>query len=255
MGRFRKLLCPAIAAAIGLTILLNLGFWQVRRLAEKEALIEQVETGVDAAPIAAPKPDDWSSLSDQDDYRRVSVTGHFRDGHVFYYNSLSDPAGQYGGPGKMVYSPFETDDGWVVLINRGFLPHGLPTDQEALAVRAPGGKQSLTGMLRLSEKPVWTTPEPDQTARLWFARDTDVMGQAMGVDGAKLAPFSIDVEKEFTPASGLPQAGETLVRFKNDHLGYALTWFGLAATLIGVFLAYAATIVWPRKPDIGTKDA
>lgn len=253
MGRSGNLVFPLIAAVIGLTILLNLGFWQVRRLAEKETLIKQVEAGLEAEPIAAPGPDGWATLSDQDDYRRVTVSGQFITQYVFYYISLSDPAGTFGGPGEMVYSPFETDAGWTVLVNRGFLPYGLPEDQKKVAVSPPGGQQTLTGLLRVSEAPVWTTPEPDDQARLWFARDTAAMAASMGVDAARLAPFSIDVEKQFTPSTGLPQAGETLVRFKNDHFGYALTWFGLAATLIGVFLAYAATLLWPRKKEHSAK--
>ncbi|WP_420411952.1 SURF1 family protein [Roseibium sp.] len=249
MGRFGKLVIPSLAAIVGLTILLNLGFWQVRRLAEKEVLIEQVEAGLLAAPVAAPAPADWGRLSDVDDYRRVTVTGQFKDDHVLYYISLSDPVGTFGGPGEMVYSPFETDAGWTVLVNRGFLPYGLPEDRKKIALTPPAGDQTLTGLLRLSEAPVWTTPEPDLNARMWFARDTDAMAKSMGVDLKGLAPFSIDAEQQFTPPGGLPQAGETLVRFKNDHLGYALTWFGLAATLIGVFLAYAATLLWPRKKE------
>jgi len=249
MGRARKLIIPAIAAAIGLAILLNLGFWQVRRLAEKETLIAQVEAGLQETPSAAPPPASWHALSPANDYTKVALAGRFLEGYAFYYTSLSDPAGTFGGPGVMVYSPFETDEGWVVLVNRGFLPHGLPEDQTADAVAPPEGVQQVSGLLRLSEKPVWTTPEPDQAARLWFARDTDAMAAFMGLSGARLAPYSIDLELRFTPASGMPQAGETLVRFKNDHLGYALTWFGLAATLLGVFLAYAATVLWPRKTE------
>ncbi|MEO1112729.1 MAG: SURF1 family protein, partial [Pseudomonadota bacterium] len=110
----------------------------------------------------------------------------------------------------------------------------------------------VTGLLRLSEKPNWTTPEPNATDRLWFARDTGAMGEVLGLSPASLAPYSVDLGAAATPATGLPQAGETLVRFKNDHLGYALTWFGLAATLVGVFLAYAASVLWPRKQDAGT---
>ncbi|WP_395174772.1 SURF1 family protein [Roseibium alexandrii] len=248
MGRARKLIIPAIAAMIGLAILLNLGFWQVRRLAEKETLIEQVEAGLKSAAVAAPGVADWDGLGDEDDYRRVSVTGRFLDQNVFYYLSLTDPVGTYGGPGELVYSPFETADGWTVLINRGFLPDGVPDDIKRQALTPPTGGQTLVGLLRLSETPVWTTPAPDLNAKLWFARDTAAMAEAMNV-GGNLAPYSIDLEAVHTPEGGLPQAGETLVRFKNDHLGYALTWFGLAATLVGVFLAYAAAVLWPRKQE------
>jgi len=247
MAPLRKLFIPTLAAIAALAILLNLGFWQLDRLAWKENLIEQVEAGTSAEPVDAPGPGDWPDLAEAQDYRHVAVTGEYLKGSVYYYTALADPAGPAGGPGLMVYSPLRTEEGWVVFVNRGFVPQGLDPDVLDTVSAAPEGSFRLTGLLRLSEKPNWTTPAPDMTDRIWFARDTGTMARALGIDGTELAPYSIDLDAAFTPAKGLPQAGETLVRFKNDHLGYALTWFGLAATLIGVYLTYAASILWPRR--------
>lgn len=247
MVPLRKLLFPTLAASVALAVLLYLGFWQLDRLAWKEHLIEQVAAGVSAEPVDPPGPETWALLGEPDDYRHVAVTGHFLKGAVFYYIALTDPAGPVGGPGQMVYAPVETDEGWVVFVNRGFVPHGIaPSELEAITA-PPEGSFRLTGLLRLSERPNWTTPAPDLSERLWFARDTGGMARALGLDATLLAPYSIDLDASFTPENGLPQAGETIVRFKNDHLGYALTWFGLAATLIGVYLTYAASILWPRR--------
>ena len=243
----RKLLLPTLATLVALAILLNLGFWQLDRLAWKEKLIEQVEAGVAADPVEAPGPSAWPALGVEDDYGHVALEGRFLDGAVYYYTALNKPVGAIGGPGRLVYAPFETEEGWIVLVNRGFIPQDL--DQAGLErlSRSPEGALRLTGLLRLSEKPNWTTPAP--SGGLWFARDTDAMGQSLGIEPGKQAPYSVDLDVEFTPAEGLPQAGETTVQFKNDHLGYALTWFGLAATLIGVFLTYSATVLWPRRRD------
>ncbi len=249
MGGIKRLLLPAIAAVVGLAILLNLGFWQLNRLEWKNNLIAQVEEGITRPPVAAPAPGAWETLGEAEDYLHVVLEGAFLEGNTFYYTALSDPAGPLGGPGVMVYTPFRTADGWTVFVNRGFLPQELAGDAKQAALEAPTGQVQLTGLVRLSEKPNWTTPEPNATDRLWFARDTGAMGQVLGLDAGSLAPYSVDLDANATPAAGLPQAGETLVRFKNDHLGYALTWFGLAATLIGVFLAYAASVLWPRKQD------
>jgi len=248
MGQIRKLLVPTLAAAVALVILLSLGVWQLDRLAWKENLIAQVEEGVSSPPAPAPDSEEWKSLAEADDYRHVELTGSFLDGVVFYYISLSNPAGPIGGPGFFTYAPFKTEDGWTVLLNRGFLPQDLAGDALDKALSPPEGTLTLTGLLRLSEKPNWTTPEPQPGDLIWFARDTDAMGEALGLSTDTLAPYSIDLDAEFTPEAGLPQAGETVVRFKNDHLGYALTWFGLAATLVGVYLTYAAGILWPRNP-------
>ncbi|MBO6755250.1 MAG: SURF1 family protein [Roseibium sp.] len=244
----RKLVVPALVTLAALAVLLNLGFWQLDRLAWKSELIERVEAGVTLPPVPAPGPDAWDGLSSEADYLRVSLDGRFQDGTAFYYTSLSDPVGTYDGPGLLVYSPLVTSDGWTVLVNRGFIPQGLADSARAEVLSVPEGPQRLTGLLRLSEKPNWTTPAPDPSDRIWFARDTGAMGEALDLSPQTLAPYSVDLDAAFTPETGLPQAGETVVRFKNDHLGYALTWFGLAATLIGVFLAYAAHIL-RGQPD------
>eukprot|EP00903_Cladosiphon_okamuranus_P001084 g1082.t1 len=241
----RKLLFPTLATLVSLAILLNLGFWQLDRLAWKEKLIEQVEAGVSADPVEAPDPAAWSGLDVEDDYRHVVLDGRFLEGAVFYYTALNKPVGAASGPGRLVYAPFETEDGWVVLVNRGFVPQNMEPSEIDVVTRVPESPLRLTGLLRLSEKPNWTTPAP--SGGLWFARDTDAMGDALGVPQDKLAPYSVDLDVEFTPAKGFPQAGETIVQFKNDHLGYALTWFGLAATLIGVYLTYCASVLWPRR--------
>lgn len=249
----RKLVAPAAAAVIGFAVLLNLGFWQMNRLAWKEDLIAKVTRATSDAPVPSPTPEEWRQLSPEDDYRRVFVQGTFLPGEAFYYIALPDPKGPFGGPGVMVYSPFRSQDGWVLMVNRGFLPQDLPADLRQKVLRPSAGPVRLTGLLRLDERPVWTTPAPDRDESLWFARDTASMAAFLGADIGRLAPFSIDLEQNFTPADGLPQAGETIVTFKNDHLGYALTWFGLAATLLGVFLAYAAGIIWPRGRETDRK--
>lgn len=249
---FRKLLVPAIAAAIGLAILLNLGFWQLARLDWKLALIAKVSEDINKTAVEAPTPKEWTELDlNEADYRHVSVSGKFLEGAAFYYIGLAEAKGPYAGPGYFVYSPFRTDNGWVVMINRGFIPDGISADQKADAVKLPSGELEYQGLLRKSEKPNWTTPAADEANRIWFARDTDHMLKVLGISAEYIAPFSIDLDARFTPASGLPQAGETIVRFANDHLGYAITWFGLAATLVGVFIAYAIS-VFRRQKETGS---
>lgn len=249
-GLLRQLLFPTIATGIGLVILLNLGMWQVDRLAWKEALIAHVSADVVKPAVPAPGPGQWEDAAEmeQADYRHVEVTGQYMDGNAYYYTSLSDAKGRLEGPGYLVYSPFRTTEGWRVMVNRGFVPQGLAAADVERVETVPEGVQKLTGLLRRSEKPNWTTPAADKTKRIWFARDTDDMADVVGNGQGELAAYSIDLDAQFTGEDGLPQAGETIVQFKNDHLGYALTWFGLAATLVGVYLAYAVSL-WRKGRD------
>ncbi|EFO34474.1 surfeit locus 1 family protein [Roseibium sp. TrichSKD4] len=234
----RPLIIPTIAAVVGFLVLLNLGFWQLDRLEQKNALIERVEAGVSSKPVPVPAPDGWDELSLEDDYKNVFVTGRFVGDPVFYYTALTKSVGKFNGPGYLIYSPFKTEGGWHVMINRGYIPQDLPEEVRQAAIMAPEGFQKLTGLLRVSEKPSWTTPAADPKSRIWFARDTDGMAEMVNLKTDALAPFSIDLANTVEQVAELPQAGETVVRFKNDHLGYALTWFGLAATLAGVYLAF-----------------
>lgn len=240
----RLLILPGIATLAGLVVLVQLGFWQVDRLAWKTELITAVESRTQQAPVSAPGPEvwqgaDWAAF----DYQPVEVTGRFLAGEVYYFIALTSPAGPVGGPGYFVYQPFETANGFIVMVNRGFVPESkrLPVARpESLA----GSEiQTLHGLLRIGETPNALTMAPDPENKVWFARVPRDMAEALDLDAGKVAPYGIDLDGSFTPPSGLPQAGETILRFKNDHLGYALTWFGLAATLLGVFLAYAVSFI------------
>ena len=122
----RKLVIPGIAALGGLLVLLYLGFWQLDRLAWKEALIAKVEQDISEPAVPAPGPADWPTLDPEAaDYRHVSLIGEFQAGSAYYYTSLGQANGPVNGPGYLVYAPFRTSDGWLVMVNRGFIPQGL----------------------------------------------------------------------------------------------------------------------------------
>ncbi|SDT91965.1 SURF1 family protein [Stappia sp. ES.058] len=236
----RRLFWPALATAVAFAVLLTLGSWQVARLNWKLALIERVETRVDAAPVPAPGPAAWPDLETDDwDYRPVEVRGRYLDGEVYYYISLADARGETGGPGYFVYAPFRADRGFVVMVNRGFVPDGRRRPGTRPGSAAPGGEVTLSGLWRRDERGNMFTLEADKG--IWFVREARKMAAALGVSDpdTRIAPYSIDAGAEQTPASGLPQAGETIVSFTNNHLQYAVTWYGLALVLLAVFFAYA----------------
>ena len=52
-------------------------------------------------------------------------------------------------------------------------------------------------------------------------------------------PVFVDAEARPANPGGWPRGGTTVLKLPNRHLEYAVTWFGLAATLIGVFGAFA----------------
>ncbi len=237
---FRRLLAPGIATLIGVIILCGLGTWQLQRLAWKEDLIARVETRTHLPPVAAPGPQAWPGLDlDAADYLPVTVKGRYdNDREVHVFAALTESHGPLGGQGYFVMVPFVTDAGWTVIVNRGFVPEAFKDP----ATRAEGridGETEVTGLLRPPQGRNWFTPADDTARNMWFTRDPATIGAFLQVPPASLAPYTIDARYDPALPGGLPQGGETTVTFPNNHLQYVITWFGLAAALIGVFAAFA----------------
>jgi surfeit locus 1 family protein len=190
--------------------------------------------------VAAPGPAAWPDLDLADrEYQPVTLTGHFRnDSEVHVVYVLSEPKGPVGGVGYMVMTPFVADDGWIAWVNRGF----VPTDREAPETRREGlidGETAVTGLLRRPQVRAWFSPADNAAANRWFSRDPGLYSAAAGLPPGEVAPYIVDAVHDPGLPGGLPQGGETVVTFPNSHLGYAVTWFGLAAALAGVFAVFA----------------
>ena len=125
--------------------------------------------------------------------------------------------------------------GDTVLVDRGFVPEAL-RDSKARAAGQVEGSVTLTGVLRFSQQPGLFTPAPDLKTRLWFIKDLPAIARAVGVAAA---PVLVEADAEPNPG-GWPLGGQTRVDIPNDHLQYAITWFGLALALTGVYLSSRA---------------
>ncbi len=236
--RARSLVAPALATVVGIAVLMSLGVWQLQRLAWKEGLIAAVESRVHAAPEDLPAEADWPRLNPADyEYRHVRLAGVYdASRQALVFRALGSPRGRYGGPGSLVMTPLRLANGAVVLVNRGFVPQDR---KDQAASRGLGAGETLvTGLMRASEERTWFTPADNPVGGQWFTRDVEAIARAMGLN--RYAPFSIDADAGADPAD-LPEGGETIVAFPNSHLSYAMTWFGMALALAGVFIAYAVT--------------
>ncbi|MFG1428419.1 SURF1 family protein [Roseixanthobacter glucoisosaccharinicivorans] len=232
----RGLLMPTLATFAALMVLVGLGSWQLERLSWKNGLIAQVETRAAQPPHAVLPASQWPSVSRElDEYQPVRATGTFDHGkETLIYTVLSDPKGSFKGPGFQVLTPLMLPDGSAILVNRGFVPE----DRRAPESRREGqvqGTVTVTGLLRMPEEASWFVPANDPAHNAWFRRDPAEIASARGL--AKVAPFIIDADASANPG-GLPQGGETRLTFPNRHLEYALTWYGLAVTLAGVYVAF-----------------
>jgi cytochrome oxidase assembly protein ShyY1 len=233
----RSLRLASIMTTIALAILVGLGVWQLQRKAWKEGLIAALEQRLAAAPIALPQPGSWTGLTPADaEFRRVKVEVEFLDKpHAFVYAAGSALREDIKTRGYFVFTPARLPTGEVVVVDIGWVPE----HQQKSFPWSPG-KAEIVGYLRWPEKPSWFIADHDPSGEAWFVRDQIKMADVRG--WGPVAPFYIDLQSP-APAGGLPRPGTLTVRLRNDHLGYALTWFGLAATLVGVFGFW----VWGRR--------
>jgi surfeit locus 1 family protein len=229
-----KLFAFAASATIGVAVLMGLGVWQLERRVWKLDLISRVEQRVHAVAVSAPGPSSWPRINATDDaYRRVRVTGHFLGARDTLVQAVTERGGGY-----WVVAPFRAMEGFTVLVNRGFVPTDR-VESELRAAQAPA-ETTLTGFLRVTEPGGAFLRHNDPAADRWYSRDVAAIAAARGIQ--KVAPYFIDVDPSADPTA-LPVGGLTIIAFPNNHLLYALTWFGLAVMLAGWSL-YVALQEW-----------
>ncbi len=229
---WRRLIVPGLFTIVGLAILISLGVWQLQRKAWKEGLIAKLDAQIKAEPLPLPPPSDWPSLNrDNSEFRRVTLRAEpvAEAKPVYLYTGASALRADVKQQGYFVFAPARLPDGQIVVVNRGY----VPVDRK---VEPPAGPIEITGYVRWPETPGRFVSEHDAGGEIWFARDPAAMAKVRG--WGSVAPFYIDQEAPIPPG-GLPKPGPLAVKLRNDHLGYAITWFGLAASLLGVFLVWA----------------
>jgi surfeit locus 1 family protein len=219
----------------------SLGVWQLQRRTEKHALIAALTERLAAGPEALPPPAQWSALtSASDEFRHVSFAATYQSGpDAMVYSSGSAVREDISGPGAWAFLPAALPTGETVVINAGFVQNTMQDrgqQDRAVTRLITHAPVTLTGYLRFPETAGALTPAENMTKRLWFTRDHLAMVRALGwgQEGSQVAPFYIDLEAP-VPASGIPKPGALKVHLKDDHLQYAITWFGLAGAVVIAF--------------------
>ncbi len=228
--RFRPGL--SIACALAFAILCSLGAWQLKRLEWKRELIAQMASRLAAEPLPLTEALALAAAGHNIEYQPVVVAGAFDNGNKVGVFGTYD-----GKPGVNVFTPFNIANAGSIYINRGFAPLSF-MDPSVSAASDISGNVNVIGLLRGAEKKrgleKWLAPNDQPEDRLYFARDPHAFVGA----SASILDYYIDSAGREN-AGEWPKGGLTRTELPNRHLEYALTWFGLAAALVGVFAAYS----------------
>lgn len=223
----KRLLLLGLCGALAL-LFAGLGIWQVERLQWKLDLMERVEARVKASPERVGYFRNLERLAPRDlEYRKVTVSGRFDHERETLVEALTER-----GPGFWVLTPL-IGAGGTMIVNRGF----VPPDRRAPGSRSAGqvqGPIEVTGLLRLSEPEGRFLRANRPADERWYSRDVAAIARAR--DLGDVPALFLDADATANPG-GYPMGGLTVVRFRNTHLVYALTWFALAGlSLWGVVL-------------------
>lgn len=229
----RGLLIPSLVMLAALIVLSGLGVWQLERLAWKEALIATLAERQAAPPSPIPAREQWPKLDPgTDEFRRVALRASFPiSSEARVYSGGAGLRDDIKSPGYFAFAPVRLPDGATVVINRGYVDNANP-DATLKPLGVAEGAVDLVGVLRWPERPGIFVAAHSERQDLWFARDHQAMAARYG--WGEVAPFYVEQESP-VPPGGLPRPGPLTVKLRNDHLGYAMTWFGLAAVMLVAF--------------------
>jgi surfeit locus 1 family protein len=212
-----KLRAPAIMTLAMLAILIGLGVWQLQRREWKRGVLDHIDTAERSAAMAMPDA--------PEDFQKVRLEGHPRvDLESFYAFEIRN-----GQPGGHLIVPYERHGKPTVLVDLGFVPESAPHP-------FPVDDRAVEGFVRPAEQAGAFSGKDDPAHRHFYTLDPALIGKSLGL--SNVAAYTI-VALAPAAAGQIPEPSHAMPRPPNDHLGYALTWFGFAATLLIIFFLYA----------------
>lgn len=212
----RRLVFPVLLGLSGTLVLASLGMWQLQRQDWKENILAEMDARIHSAPVSLP----GTPTEDDDHFLSVRVVGQYLDGDIPVLASNRDVGAMF-----RIIAPFQTDSGRTILVDRGFVL------DELLDRPRPAGEATLTGNLHWPDDKNNSTPEPDLTAGIWFARDIPAMAKTLGTEETLLV-----VRETSETDNGITPFPVDTAAIPNNHFSYAVQWFGFALVWAGMSL-------------------
>lgn len=221
----------------GAALLFKLGWWQLERMAWKAELIAKLDAAYASAP-AALLPE-GRALSDLKAFERGFIEGEYLPVPPI----LVGPQTHNKAPGFHLYSPLRTEGG-ILFVNRGWVP---------LAYRSRAANESpdsrhvrVAGLLRSPERAGMFVAGNEPAKSLWRRADPVQFSVALGLS-EPVSPLILYAEGAEDAGAGAPVPVPMRGDLPNNHLQYALFWFGMGGLLI-LFYGLRFHNIVLRKP-------
>ena len=219
---FKPKFVPLVSFVIALLILLSLSLWQVKRLVWKTNLIEQRVSNFEGEPknlFDIKKPN-------ENEFKKVFIEGQLLNNLEFFMPALS----KNGNNGFHIIVPMEVEKK-LILFDTGWVPLAKKEKNKRLN-NLIKEKKIFTAVIRLPGRKGYFQPDNDNIKNFWFFVEPKLMEETI----------SMKLENRFyleavdNGPNGYPLGNQTRIYLRNNHLQYAITWFLIALSLIGVFI-------------------
>ena len=220
---FKPKFVPLVSFVIALLILLSLSLWQVKRLVWKTNLIEQRVSNFEGEPknlFDIKKPN-------ENEFKKVFIEGQLLNNLEFFMPALS----KNGNNGFHIIVPMEVEKKKLILFDTGWVPLAKKEKNKRLN-NLIKEKKIFTAVIRLPGRKGYFQPDNDNVKNFWFFVEPELMEETI----------SMKLENRFyleavdNGPNGYPLGNQTRIYLRNNHLQYAITWFLIALSLIGVFI-------------------
>jgi surfeit locus 1 family protein len=231
----------ALAAVLGALLTARLGWWQLDRAAQKEALQQAVDANAALPPLSAQALAHSAAEAAGQLHRRVAVQGRWlADRTVFLDNRQMD-----GRPGFFVLTPLALDDGSAVLVQRGWVPRDQLERTRLPDIPTPAQPVAFTA--RIEGPPARLFEFTPQAAEVGVIRqnlDLDAFAHETHLPLRPLTLLQLD-DAAAAAADGLRRHWPLPAVDVHKHYGYAVQWFSLAALITGLYVWFQ--LLRPRR--------
>lgn len=217
---------PTIVTLLLLCLMVNLGFWQLRRAEFKENMVKRLEQ---RSVLTETSLDNVLKVSgDLNDYP-IEVSGEYLNQFTFFLDNKTHK----GFGGYHVLTPLLVNNK-ILLVNRGWVPQG-PSREVFPDIPAQQGKVTLNGLAHVPNPNYFVLKEDSYEQISWplLIQKIDLEKSAQLFD-YPLVPFVLRLQ----PEESMPFVREWHSNFMGPekHYGYALQWFSLSTALLVIYL-------------------